>query len=284
MTRTRTWQPRRMVGYAILTVAALAFVSPFLVAGITSFRSLADIGADPVRFGPGPNDGWTLEGWTRLTEDAAGLGQAAGVSIIVTLMVVVGRVILDAAAGYALSRLRWRGRRVVFAIVLSTLAIPPIVLAVPRFLVMRDLGMLNTLAGLIVPLLFDAFGIYLMKVTFDALPVEIEEAARLDGANLWQQFSRIMLPLAWSGLIVLILLSAQNTWNEFLHPLIAAPSEAGLRTLPVHLSFLAGSPTTSKPWNSILMASLLTSLPTVILFVLFQRRFVAGMSASGVKG
>lgn len=274
---------RQVAGHALFALAATLFLSPFLFAVITSFRTLQNVSSDPVAPLAWIQEGISLEAWQALIGDSSTLMRAAGVSAVVALCVVAGRIVLCSMAGYALSRGRFHGRRLLLGLVIATLAVPPIVLAVPRFLVMKELGMLNTMAALIVPLLFDAFGIFLMKQTFDALPVELEEAARIDGANAAQIFLRVMLPLAASGLIVLGILSFQSTWNEFLHPLIAAPSAPELRTLPVQLSFIAGGPNDSKPWNTILLASMLTTLPLVIVFVVFQRFFVKGVAASGIK-
>jgi multiple sugar transport system permease protein len=164
------------------------------------------------------------------------------------------------------------------------LAVPPIVLAIPRYLVLGQLGMLDTYGGLILPLAVDAFGIFLMKTFFESIPREMEEAARIDGASIFQTFTRIILPLAAPGLIALTILSFQGSWNEFLHPLIAAPSDPDLRTLPVGLALLRGAQGESLDFPLLLGASMLITVPVALIFFVFQRYFIQGVAASAVKG
>ena len=132
--------------------------------------------------------------------------------------------------------------------------------------------------------LFDAFAIFLMKQFFEQLPDELLEAAAIDGASAWQTFSRVMLPLAAPGLIALTILSVQGIWNEFLHPLIAVPGAPELATLPLGLANLRASFGQAQPWNTILAGSLITTIPIAIVFFVFQRYFVQGVAATGVKG
>src|SRR5262249_12089985 len=141
-------------------------------------------------------------------------------------------------AGYALARLDWRGRGLMFTFVLAVIAVPPIVLTVPRFLVLKQLGLLNSYAGLVLPLAVDAVGIFIMKQFFEGLPRELEEAARIDGANIYQAYWHVMLPIARPGLITLTILSFQGTWNEFLLPLIVVRGSPSHWTLPFGLSTL----------------------------------------------
>lgn len=275
---------RKFIAYTVLIGFALAFVMPFVLSTITAFKTLPDIQQNPVAFWADPEHGWTLQGIRGLSSQSIRLPRWAVNSTVVAISVVLGRVILDSMAGYALARMRFIGRTAVFALVVATLAIPAIVLAIPRFIVMKELGILNTYAGLIVPLMFDAFGIFLMKQFFEQLPHELEEAAVIDGANVFQIFYRVMLPLAAPGLIALTILSTQGVWNEFLHPLIAAPGAPELRTLPVGLAQLRGAFGEAQPWNSILAGAIITTVPIAVVFFTFQRYFVQGVAASGIKG
>jgi multiple sugar transport system permease protein len=204
--------------------------------------------------------------------------------VVVTVFVVLLRITFGSLAGYALARMRFPGRGWIFALVLAVQAIPGIVLAVPRFMVMKELGILNTYAGLIIPLAFDAFGIFLMKQFFEQLPRELEEAAALDGASTWGTFRHVMLPLAAPGLIALTILSVQGTWNEFLHILIARIGNPDLTTLPVGLAGLTAAFGQAQPWNTITAGALITIIPIAIVFFVFQRYFVQGTAASAVKG
>jgi multiple sugar transport system permease protein len=281
---TPVWRPmRRFLGYAVLIGFALVFIYPFLLSAFTVFKTLPDIAANPVSPLPSGDHGWTLEGLRGLDRGSVRIPLWLTNSVVVTVTVVIGRLILCSLAGYALARMRFFGRTIVFGLVVSVLAVPAIVLAIPRFIVMKELGILNSYAGLIVPLMFDAFGIFLMKQFFEQLPGELEEAAAIDGATTFQVFWKVMLPIAAPGLIALTILSTQGAWNEFLHPLIAAPGNPDLRTLPVGLALLRGAFGEAQPWNTILAGALITTIPMAIIFFTFQRYFVQGVAASAVK-
>jgi multiple sugar transport system permease protein len=270
---------KRIAGYSVLIFFAMLFVMPFALAISASFKSRPEAAANPLSLIPAEP---TLRAYQIMGQ--FDVPRWAFVSIVVTVSVTLGRLFLDSLAGYALARLDFPGRKVVFAVIVATLAIPGIVLAIPRFLVLGQLGMLNTFAGLIVPLAVDAFGIFLMRQFFLSIPKEMEESARLDGATTFQTFWRIIMPLATPGLIALTILSFQGSWNEFLHPLIAAPSDASLRTLPVGLALLRGAFGEQLDFPLLMGASILTTIPVAIIFFTFQRYFVQGVAAAGVKG
>jgi multiple sugar transport system permease protein len=270
---------KRVLGYSTLVFFAAMFIAPFALALANSFKSRAEIAAAPLSLLPGEP---TMRAYEIMAETA--IPRWTLNSIIVTVMVTLGRLFLDSLAGYALARLRFPGRAAVFAIVVAVLAVPGIVLAIPRYLILGQLGLLDTYGGLILPLAVDAFGIFLMKTFFESIPREMEEAARIDGASIFQTYWRIILPLATPGLIALTILSFQGSWNEFLHPLIAAPSDPDLRTLPVGLALLRGAQGESLDFPLLLGASLLITIPVAIIFFTFQRYFIQGVAASGVKG
>jgi multiple sugar transport system permease protein len=277
------WRPlRRLVGYAVLVGFALIFIYPFLLSALTAFKTLPDIAANPVVPWAGPS-GWTLAGIEGLQRGSVRIPRWLTNSVVVSVCVVLGRLVLCSLAGYALARMRFFGRTVVFALVVAVLAVPGIVLAIPRFIIMKEMGILNSYAGLILPLMFDAFGIFLMKQFFEQLPTDLEEAAAIDGASTFQVFSRVMLPVAAPGLIALTILSTQASWNEFLHPLIAAPADPDLRTLPVGLALLRGAFGEAQPWNTILAGAMITTIPMAVIFFVFQRYFVQGVAASALK-
>jgi len=283
----RVWVGRAqmLASYGMLVFFALLFVMPFVLAAVSSFKSLPDIAQNPTSLGFDSALGSpTLDGVEKLNDERIRIPRWALNSTIQTVSVTAGRLLLATMAGYALSRLRFRGRSLVFMSVIAVQGIPLIVLVIPRFLVMKELGILNTYWGLIIPLIFDAFAIFLMKGFFDLVPHDVEEAAAIDGASLWQTYSRIMLPLVKPGLIALTILSVQGTWNDFLHSLLAAPSNPDIRTLPVGLALLRGAFGESNPWNTLMAASILTTIPMAIIFFTFQRYFKQGVSSSGSKG
>ena len=276
---------KRLVGYTALVFFALVFIMPFVLSAATAFKSLPDIQANPVSLVADPAyGGWTTEGVEALNSSRVNLPRWTINSVVVTVFVVLLRITFGSLAGYALARMRFRGRGLIFALILAVQAIPGIVLAIPRFMVMKELGIINTYTGMIVPLAFDAFAIFLMKQFFEQLPRELEEAAALDGASTFQTFTRVMLPLAAPGLIALIILSTQGAWNEFLHILIARIGRPDLATLPVGLAGLTAAFGQAQPWNTIVAGSLITIIPIAIVFFVFQRYFVQGAAASAVKG
>ncbi len=270
---------RRYLGYAVLLFFAFLYLMPFVLAISASFKTRAEVASNPLGVIP---DAATLDAWRVVGSSAFPLWLRN--SVIVTLSVTVGRLFLDALAGYSLARLDFPGRKLIFAGIVATLAVPGIVLAVPRFLVLRQLGMLNSFSGIILPLAVDAFGIFLMRQFFMSIPKEIEEAAKVDGASVFTTWWRIVLPMAAPGLIALTILSFQGSWNEFLHPLIAAPTNSRVWTLPLGLSQIAQATGESLNTPVAMAGSMLTTLPVLIVFLVFQRYFIQGVAATGVKG
>ena len=276
---------KRIVGYVVLIFFALVFIMPFVLSAVTAFKSLPDIQANPVSLVADPAfGGWTTEGLQGLNTSQVRLPRWTVNSVIVTVLVVLLRITFGALAGYALARMRFPGRGFIFALILAVQAIPGIVLAIPRFMVMKQLGIINTYSGVILPLAFDAFGIFLMKQFFEQLPRDLEEAAALDGASTWQTFRQVMLPLAAPGIIALTILSTQGAWNEFLHVLIARIGNPDLTTRPVGLASITASFGEAQPWNTITAGALITIIPIAIVFFVFQRYFVQGTAASAIKG
>ncbi|HTJ36013.1 MAG TPA: carbohydrate ABC transporter permease, partial [Dactylosporangium sp.] len=198
--------PRALVsaflGYAILIFFGLVFLYPFVIQIGNAFKTEADASAHPLSPIPAAVD---LNGFHQLfgTDFPLWLGN----SVLVTVVVTLGRVFLDSLAGYALARLHFRGRGAVFNAVLAVMAVPGVVLLIPKFLVLKQLGIYNSYAGLIVPLLADAAGVFIMKQFFESIPVSVEEAARIDGAGTFRTFWSVVLPMARPALITLTILS-----------------------------------------------------------------------------
>ena len=231
----------RRVIYLLLIVAAVCYVVPFALAVSTGFKSLPDFAQHASSLLWDRSLGSpTLDGLRGLDSEQIIFWRWLFNSVVVTIGVVVGRVLLAALAGYSLARIRFPGYRFVFALILAVMMVPPIILAIPRFLVLKEFGMINTYQGLIFPLLFDAFGVFLMKQFMEQIPIELEEAAAIDGAGRFRTFTQVVLPIARPAVITLTILATVGVWNEFLHPLIAA-NRNELRTLPVGLSILRAS-------------------------------------------
>lgn len=204
-----------------------------------------------------------------------------GVSVAITVLRVLGQVVLCSLAGYAFARMKFPAKGVIFGVVLSILMVPGQVYLIPQFQIVQSLGLLNSIWGIVLPGLFSAFGVFLMRQTFMGLPVELEEAARLDGANPFQIFWKIMLPLAAPGLSALAVITALWSWNDLLWPLVVTtyaknmPLSAGLATLQ-------GSVTTD--YTVMMAASVMAMAPVLVFFIALQRRMVDGLAFSGTKG
>lgn len=201
-------------------------------------------------------------------------------SVSITVIRTLAQIVFCTLAGYAFARMRFRGRGVLLALVLSILMVPSQVYLLSQYQIIQNLGLLNTVTGLVLPGLFSAFGTFLMRTAFLAMPVELEEAARLDGANPLQTFLRVMLPLAGPTISVLAITTVLFSWNELLWPLVVTtfsddmPLSAGLATL-------IGDRTTDYP--VVMAASLLAMAPLLIMFIVLQRRVIDGLASSGLK-
>jgi multiple sugar transport system permease protein len=195
----------------------------------------------------------------------------------------VGRAVMDTMAGYAFARMQFPGRNFLFLLVLGTMMVPGIVTVIPKFILLRDLNLFNSYGALTIPFLADAFGIFLMKQFFEAIPRDLEEAARIDGANRYQIFRQIVLPNTIPAVAALAIFSFQGSWNSFLEPLIfISGGSSDLYTLPVGLANFRSEYATN--WPVIMAIAVITTVPMAIFFIVFQRYFIASNVASGIKG
>lgn len=275
-----TWlRFRQILSYALLFLLAFAFFYPFYLSVITSFRTLPAIAAEPVVVWP---EEWTLDAYERMRN--LNVPRWVFNSAVVAVVVTVSNLLFASMAGYALARIPFPGSNALFLLVIGTMMIPGIVLLIPRFIIYRMLGLIDTYAGLILPMLVLPFSVFLMTQFFQSIPVELEEAARIDGANRLQMFFIVVLPLARSALVALTIFTFQGNWNEFMNPLVVISTRQDLYTLPLGLAFLRGGIGENLQWNAILAGSMVTTLPMALIFVFFQRYFMEGISYSGLKG
>jgi len=200
---------------------------------------------------------------------------------IVTVASVVGNLLFCSLAGYAFARIRFFGREVVFMLVLATLMIPFQVVMIPTFLIVRKLGLIDTLGALILPNLAGAFGIFLLRQFFRTLPIELEEAARIDGASRLGILFKIVLPLSGPALATLAVITFMWTWNDFLWPLITIYNPDNM-TLQLGLTTFQGAHQTAT--NLLMAANVMSMLPVLLLFFAAQRYFIRGIATSGLKG
>jgi multiple sugar transport system permease protein len=273
---------RRRVGtalsYGVLVAIAVVYIFPFLIAVVTAFKTEPDATVNPLALVPSQV---TTSAFHQLYKDQDFLVWVKN-SVIVTLSVTFLRVFLDSLAGYALARLRFRGRGAAFATIVAVMAVPSVVLLIPKFLMIRQLGMYDSYSGMIIPLLVDAAGVFIMKNFFESIPVSVEESARIDGASIFRIYWSIVLPMARPALVTIFILSFQGSWNELAHFIISAQSSS-LNTLTKGVAQLAsGQLGVGNRYPLKLAASVLMTIPVAILFFVFQRR-IMNASAGAVK-
>lgn len=278
--RRKPWTAGRVLFWLTLIVLTVIFVAPLLWMLVTSFKTNNDATALPLSWLPHPFSG-SAYSTVLTTKSATPVLRWFVNSLIAATANAALIVAVDAMAAYALARMRFRGRKVVFATVVATLFVPPFLFLVPNYLIVSRLGWLDSLWALIVPSAGGAFGVFFLRQFFSSLPVELEEAALIEGANQWQIFTRIVLPLARPALATLTVLSFLTNWNDFLWPIYVLFSAERL-TLPAGLGNLQNAATTNYP---IAMAgAVVASVPVLILFVAAQRHVIQSVTHSGVKG
>ncbi|RBQ15739.1 carbohydrate ABC transporter permease [Spongiactinospora rosea] len=262
--------------HLLLMPVALVFAFPLVQMILTSFMSAAEINSYPPRYLPRSPQ---ISGYVGLFTNAPAL-RWLGNSVIVAGVAVLSHLVLCSAAGYGFARLRFAGRRIGFLAILATIMIPTQLLMIPTYVMFSRFGLVDTLAAAIVPWLSSAFGIFLMRQFFLSLPVELEDAARIDGCSTFGVFRRIVLPLARPALATLTIFTLLGSWNDLLWPLVAISDERWY-TIQLGLANFQGPRRTD--WPMLMSGNVVATLPLVIGFVLVQRRFIATMTMAGIK-
>lgn len=263
--------------HGLLVVAALLTLFPLLWMLSVSFMPAGESSTLPPPLFPSVP---TLANY-RLLFAQHGLGRYFANSVAVSALVTLLSLLINAMAGYAFAKLRFRGREPLFKALLGALVIPAQVAMMPLFLLLKSLGLVNTYGGVIVPAMASIFGIFLMRQYALSIPDEILEAARIDGASEGRIFRSIVLPLCQPILVTLALFTFLGTWNDFLWPLVVL-TEDELRTLPVALAALSREHVQD---NELMMAgSVVTVLPVLVLFLSLQRYYLKGIMVGSVKG
>lgn len=266
----------RWVLFLALVLGALLTVSPLLWNLLSAFKP----GGDILRAGSWWPKTFTWANFQELLSNPQFPRYFLN-SVIVSVAVVAGNVLLCSAVGYALAKLHFPGRRVVFAAVLVTFMVPTLVLFVPLFVTVAALNMTNTYAGLILPFLITPLGVFVMRQYISQLPDELLEAARIDGAGEGRIFFRVIFPLCGPAVATVGILSFVSSWNNLLWPLVVAQTQ-DMYTLPVALTTIAQTEGVVN-YGPLLAGSLVTILPIVVIFVFFQRYFIAGIASTGIK-
>jgi multiple sugar transport system permease protein len=267
-----------------LGALAVFWLLPVVWVVVTSLKHTPDIIRVPPEWIPWPA---TLEHYVEVlfsSSRTARIGRAFINSIIISLGTVAVVVGTSALAAYPLARMRFPGRNLVFILIIGSLMIPNAVVLVPQYVLVQQLGWLSTYQGLIVPeaAMTFAFGVFLLRQFFLLMPGELEDAARIDGANTWQVFWRIVMPLSQPVLAALSIFAFRSAWNDFLWPLIAV-NKAEMFPLPVALALLRGA-YSSESYGPIMAGAALSALPLLLVFLVANRRIVEGVRLSGLKG
>ncbi len=262
--------------HAVLIIGAIIMILPFLWMILTSIKSTGEAIQIPPKIFP------TTIKWDNYSEVSRILpfGKFYLNTILMLIGRIIGSVLFSAMAAYASARLNFPGKNLFFGLVLFQMMIPSQIFIVPQFLLVQKLGLLNTVSALVIPGIVSAFGTFLLRQFFMGLPKELEEAAKLDGCNIWQTFYRVMLPLSRSGLIALSIFTALFAFKDLMWPLIVNMSLEKM-TLSAGLASLQGQFTTNYP--QLMAGSLLAIWPMVVIFIMFQKKFIQGIATSGGK-
>jgi raffinose/stachyose/melibiose transport system permease protein len=264
--------------YAALSVLAFIAIAPLVVLLFNSLKTKAELGRNPLGFPSSPQFGAFREAWTR-GDYATSIKNSA----VISSATAIGVCVIAGLAAYALSRLDLPGGSIIVAYLFAGITIPAQLYIIPLFSLWVKLDLMDTRIGLIIIYwaIFSPFSILLLRSFMLALPRELEDASRVDGANEWQTLFRIVLPLALPGVLVVALVSALMSWNEFFFAITFIQSDS---LKPVTISFLAFSGRFGRNWGLTSAAGIIVIMPMLALFLVLQRRFIAGLTAGALKG
>ena len=263
--------------HTILLIGAVIMLLPFVWTVLTSLKPLHEVTRIPLTIFP---EEIKLENYSLAMVTLPFINLYINTFVMIIARIICA-VVFSSMAGYAFARINFPGSKILFYLVLIQMMVPAQIFLIPQYLIVAKLGLLNSIPALIVPGLVSAFGTFLLRQFFKALPSDLEEAAILDGCNQWQIYRRVMLPLAGASLSALGIFTAVFAWKELMWPLIVNMSMNKM-TLSSGLATLIGYYETSYP---VLMASAFIAIwPMLLLFVIFQKRFVEGIALTGTKG
>lgn len=267
----------RAVTHLILIAASFLAFGPFLWMFLTSIKTYEETIQIPMKFLP------EVAQWVNfsIVSDKLNFPQLYLNTILVTVMVILGQMLIVTICAYAFDRLHFPGKNVLFLGMLALMMVPGQIFILPRFKLMVALGLTNTLVGLVLPGLFNIFGMFFMRQFFSTIPRELDEAARIDGCSYFRIYWNVLLPLVKPGLTTLAILGMLSTWKDLMWPLINN-SQASKMTLAAGLAMLIGEHTTY--YEQVMAGGVIAVLPLIVLFVIFQRQFVEGIAHSGIKG
>ncbi|MGJ9385753.1 carbohydrate ABC transporter permease [Salipaludibacillus sp. CF4.18] len=267
---------KKILFYLILIVGAFVMLVPFLWMISTSIKSTGEIMVFPPEFIPKEP---TLDNYKAVTEKFP-MMRFLWNSLLVAVLTTIGQIIFSSMAGYAFARMQFKGRDKLFLLYLATMMVPAQVTMIPQFILMKEFGWLDSYQALIIPTMFAVFGTFLMRQAMLSIPRELEEAAFMDGANHFQVFLNVCLPLIKPAIATLTIFTFMQSWNNFLWPLIVISSR-DLATLPLGLSLLQGRWGTD--WALMMSGVVISVIPILAVYLFAQKYFIQGMTMSGMK-
>ncbi|MCM3066510.1 carbohydrate ABC transporter permease [Priestia flexa] len=273
----KTQNAWKVIAYIVLTVYALVTLIPFIWAMSASFKTLEEIVSGTMNFIP---KDFTFENYKQIFIEQKLFPRWLFNSLFIAIVGTALNLLFNSMAGYALARLSFPGKKSIFMMILAVLMIPGQVTMIPNFLILKELGWLNTYQGMIVPAMVNATFIFMMRQFFINFPKELEEAAELDGLSKFGTFFKVVLPLAKPALAAQAIFVFMGFWNDFMRPLIVM-SDTEMFTLTLGLNTFKGQ--YISYWNYIMAASMVFTLPMLLLYAFFNKYFVKGISFTGGK-
>lgn len=269
---------KKILIYILLIVITLLMLGPFLWLVSTALKSGGEnIFAYPPNLIP---ENLTFANFPKVMETFP-FWRYLFNSIVVTVFTVIFNVLFCSLAAYPLARMNFKGKNIIFILILSTMMIPFQLLMIPIYIMALNLGLSNTYAGMILPHITTAFGVFLMRQAFTVIPKELDESARMDGANSFQIWLRILMPLVKPSMLTLTIFTFITAWGDFLWPLIIV-SDQNMFTLPLGLNMLSG--TFTSDWRLIAAGAIISMAPIITFFLILQRHFIAGVMGGATKG
>jgi ABC-type glycerol-3-phosphate transport system permease component len=277
--RIRWFRPAMIASYAVLAILIVLSLYPFVMMAINSFKSDSEILANPSAL---PQD-WTLSSYAAVFSSQSGLVRNFVNGVVIAGTSTVVAVVITAMAAFAFAKYHFVGRNVLFTLLMLTLMVPPQITIPPLYIMFARIGWINTLQVQIVPTITSVFGLFMIRQYMLGIPNELLEAARIDGANHWQVFWRIMLPVSAPILGAFAILHFLGVWNAYLWPLIVA-NQPAVQPIMVSLPNLTDPNIGYLPvWGTIMAGCVLATLPILIVFVIFQDRFMASAVVGAVR-
>ena len=276
--RRRTATPARIAGTAVVSVLAVIWLVPYAWAAVTAFKPETEAAATPISWIP--KSGFTLDAFTKVLRDG-NIPLWTWNSLLTSAAITVITLVISALCAYALSRIDFKGKRMLMAVIIASIVIPPPVLIIPLFYQMLAFNMVDTYWGLILPQVVAPPMVFILKKFFDQIPIELEDAARVDGASRLRIFWTIVLPLSRPILAAVAIFVFIAAWNNFLWPFIII-NDTSLMTLPVGLQTVKSAYGVQYAQN--MAMALLAAAPLIILFLFFQRQIIKGIATTGFGG